>query len=294
MVFTFRELKQSHLGEKPHYLVIGNPIRHSLSPIMHQFGLDHHGIEAEYHALELDMQDITGFMAWMNQETFLGCNITIPYKQEFIGLLDKKDSSVAETGAVNTIAKNGTELLGYNTDVEGFMAPLREYEEFLFGSRAIIFGTGGAARAVISGLIQIGVDEIVLVSRQPDKAMVTLPEAFTDLVFITACTYRQLYAYADEAAIFVNATPLGMAPNINSSPVENLEPKLLENKICYDLVYNPLQTEFLKTAGSHSAITITGLEMFIAQGDQAFQLWTGKSLPHDLIHELLTNILSGN
>ncbi|MDX1590438.1 MAG: shikimate dehydrogenase [Balneolaceae bacterium] len=296
MVYSFDELKKSDLVEKPHYLVIGNPIRHSLSPVMHQYGLDYHGINAEYHALELYMQDLTGFVAWMNQKSFLGCNITIPYKQEFISLLDETDDSVKYTGAVNTISSSKDRITGFNTDVEGFLKPLYEHKDILYGNRAVVFGTGGASKAVIAGLIEMGLGEIVLVSRHPDKITYLLPDDsdFFNEILITPCSYDQLYAYAEEAFLFVNATPLGMAPNVKTSPIEKIDPQVLDGKICYDLVYNPLETEFLKTAKSQNAVIINGLDMFIAQGNRSFQIWTGQSLPHDEIYDLLTNILSDN
>lgn len=290
MVYTFRELKRSNLTNTPHYLVVGNPISHSFSPVMHQFGLEHYGIQASYHALKLEQHEITGFIAWMNREQFMGCNITIPFKEQFVGLLDESDETVVETGAVNTIAKSGGLLKGFNTDVDGFLKPLWVYEEILHGSRAVVFGTGGASKAVLSALCRIGIGEIIFVSRNPVQPNRNT-RFHTDEISIQYCDYNQVEAYAEDAVLIVNSTPLGMMPKTETSPVDRMDTGILADKICYDLVYNPLETRFLSLAKSQGAVTINGLEMFIAQGDSAFRLWTDKYLPYDRVHDLLTNQL---
>jgi len=290
MVFTFSELKQSKLANAPHFLVVGNPISHSLSPMMHQLGLNHYDIQASYHALKLEHHEITGFIAWMNRDSFLGCNITIPFKELFTGLLDESDDTVSETGAVNTITKSGGLLKGFNTDVEGFLKPLWEYEEILYDNRAVVFGTGGASKAVLSALRRIGVGEVIFVSRNPAQSNRTT-HIETDEILIHYCGYEQVEAYAEDAILFVNCTPLGMMPNTQASPVDRMDTGILADKICYDLVYNPLETRFLSLARSQDAVTINGLEMFIAQGDMAFKLWTNKNLPYERIYDLLTKQL---
>lgn len=290
MVYTFRDLEKSNLANEPHFLVVGNPISHSLSPLMHQFGLDHYGIQASYHALKLKQHEISSFIAWMNRDQFLGCNVTIPFKEQFISLLDESDETVAETGAVNTITKSGSTLKGFNTDVDGFLKPLWKYEEILHGSRAVVFGTGGASKAVLSGLRRIDVGEVVFVTRNPGTHNQSNRFAEDDIP-ILYIGYDQVEAYAEPAALIVNSTPLGMMPNTETSPTDRMESGLLADKICYDLVYNPLETRFLSAARSEGAIIINGLEMFIAQGDEAFRLWTGKSLPYDHVQEILINRL---
>lgn len=286
MIFSFREFKNSKKAKSPHFFVVGNPIEHSLSPVMHQAALDFHGINAEYHAINLAQAEISDFISWLNRDEFLGCNITIPYKNQFIEVVDHIDDYAREAGVINTIAKSEHKLIGHNTDIHGFTAPLTQYADRIEGGRVIVFGTGGAAKAVKIGLEDLGVEEIVFVSRSPEKSIVN-----SDHVWVETVSYDQWQSYADEACMFVNTTPLGMSPNIDRSPISDLDSELLESKICYDLIYNPIQSKFLQQADKFGATTINGLDMLIMQGNRSFEIWTGKTFPINDIKKLLINRL---
>ena len=286
MIYSFSEFKKSQKTNKPHFFVVGNPIGHSLSPEMHQAALDFHGIYAEYHAINLAHTEILDFIAWLNREEFLGCNITIPYKNQFIDVVDHIDDYGREAGVINTIAKSDYNLIGHNTDIYGFSSPLKQYTDHIEGGRAIVFGTGGASKAVNIGLEELGVEEIIFVSRTPEKSTLS-----SDHAWIKTVSYNQWQSYAEEACLIVNTTPLGMSPNLGHSPISDLDVNLLENKICYDLIYNPLKTKFLLQAEKHGAEIIDGLDMLIMQGNRSFEIWTGKSFPIDGIKELLINKL---
>jgi shikimate dehydrogenase len=286
MAQSFTEFKTGSDARQPHFLVIGNPIGHSLSPLMHQFALDYHGIDAVYKAVQLKPDEIGSFTAWVNRDQFLGCNITIPYKEHFAGIADHLDDDARAAGVINTLAKSGHSLNGHNTDIYGFLQPLYEYEEVLEGGRAIIFGTGGASRAVEIALAKLGMEELIFVSRNPSNKQNSSSQLYTQTVH-----YSQWQAYADEAVLFVNTTPLGMHPNVGASPVDGADAALLSGKICYDLIYNPLQTTFLRQAEKAGAEMIDGLQMFIWQGNRSFEIWTGKSFPVDDIRKLLVNEL---
>lgn len=286
MTFTFKEFKKSEKSGFPHYFVVGNPIGHSLSPVMHQAALDFHNIDAQYHAIDLNQADISDFIGWLNRDEFLGCNITIPYKSQFIDVVDHIDSYAREAGVINTIAKSDHQLIGHNTDIHGFTSPLLQYTDQIDGGRVIVFGTGGAAKAVKIGLEDLGVEEIVFVSRTPQNSNMN-----SGHVWIETVSYDQWQSYADEASMFVNTTPLGMSPNIDRSPISDFDVELLENKICYDLIYNPMQTKFLKQADEFGATTINGLDMLIMQGNRSFEIWTGKTFPFESIKNLLSNSL---
>ncbi len=286
MTLSFNEFKKSEYSRNPHFLVIGNPIGHSLSPLMHQAALDFHDINAQYHAVDLAQADITDFIGWLNRDEFLGCNITIPYKNQFIKVVDHIDSYSSEAGVINTIAKSDHKLIGHNTDIHGFTSPLLQYIDQIEGGRVIVFGTGGAAKAVKIGLEDLGVEEIIFVSRTPEKSNLN-----SDHIWVETVSYDQWQSYADETSMFVNTTPLGMSPNIGRSPISEFDGKLLGKKICYDLIYNPIQTKFLKQADEFGAITINGLDMLIMQGNRSFEIWTGKTFPLDRIKKLLINTL---
>lgn len=288
MALTFKDFKSNKISSLPHYLVIGHPISHSLSPLMHQTALDYHQIRAQYHAIDLQTGDIPDFISWMNRDAFLGCNITIPYKKLFIDIVDRLDLAGSELGVINTIVKSESELVGYNTDMHGFQQPLYPWRIQLEGATAVIFGTGGASNAVTAGLVSVGVSKILMVSRDVKNRTLTSNRGRDD-VEILYIDYSQWAAYIDEVTILVNATPLGMAPYTKESPVSELEMNLLKDKICYDLVYNPLNTTFLTFAKQSGAQAIQGHHMLIHQGDLSFNLWTGKSFPLDIIYKKIEN-----
>lgn len=282
------EFKQSEVSESPHYLLLGHPVEHSLSPLMHNLALDHYELEAEYYAIDLQSNELADLASYLNRDQFLGANITIPYKQLIAEYLDEIEHHAREIGAVNTIKKQNYKLKGYNTDYYGFRAPLEEFEFALEGGTAVVFGTGGAARAIVVSLLDFGVERIYLVSRNPNRI-----SSFKDFAAVTVCAYQNWTSYAEDAALIVNATPLGMHPHTDESPVHEAEIHWLEDRICYDIVYNPLQTTFLKKANKAGATTIGGLEMLIQQAAESFKLWTGHSFPIQLVrnrlHEELAN-----
>lgn len=282
MVYSLQSLKDSVYKENDHFLVVGNPIGHSLSPLIHSSALKFHSIDADYLALDLLPDQVKSFAAYCNIDSFKGCNITIPYKQQFLELVDHIDSSAAEIGAINTITKESGRLIGYNTDIYGFMSPILDLSDVITDGLAIVFGTGGASKAVLAGLVDIGVEEIIFVSRNPSNMNIEHQFAHVKVV-----GYNQWQAFADDASIFVNTTPVGMHPNTNQSVVDEYDIDLLEGKVCYDLIYNPGMTQFLLQAERAGGIIINGIEMFIKQGSRSFELWTGKQFPYDMVYSKL-------
>lgn len=285
---SFDEFKDSNFSHSPHYLVVGHPISHSLSPLMHNISLQHHSINADYIAVDLSPQALPEFIAWLNNENFLGCNITIPFKKEFLNVPDELSPEVHAVGAMNTVSKNnsGHVIKGSNTDIYGFKVPLDDYEDALDYGRAIIFGTGGASLAVQYALMELQFEEIIIVSRSPGTVIPLQESVYTRVV-----DYTQWQSFADETELYVNTTPLGMGKWISKSPVEYHEAEFLEGKICYDLVYNPLKTEFLSIAESAGAETIGGLDMLIHQGNRSFEIWTGHTFPYEKVKTQLINYL---
>lgn len=278
----FSDFLQSASSRHPHYLLIGSPISHSVSPLMHNTALGHYGLKAEYHAVAVRNSDISTLIAHFNRLEFLGANITIPYKETLFDAMDTLGMEAAQIGAINTIVKRDGKIIGENTDEYGFRVPIEEYEDELAGERAIIFGTGGATKAILYALRELGVEDIVMVSRRPDQ--------YDERSDIIMCNYENWGAYAEEAAIIINATPLGMTPNTDASPVKEQEVELLSDKICYDVVYNPRETKFLKQAKAAGGISVEGLDMLVYQGAKAFKLWTGQEFPTGLIKMKLEDV----
>lgn len=284
MAFTFKDFKLSEHAIKPHYLVIGHPISHSLSPLMHQAALNFHGIDANYFAVDLHTSEISEFISWCNRDEFLGCNITIPYKNAFLEVVDWIDPVSEEMQTINTIVKENHSLKGYNTDVYGFLKGLEPYMDEMDLTRAIIFGTGGAARAVKTALLETGFEELIFVSRNASGK-----ESLFDGNNIKIVNYEQWHAFADDASLIVNTTPVGMHPKTSEMPISKSEVNLLNDKICYDLIYNPLETQFLKHAKKAGAVTLNGLDMLIYQGSKSFEMWTSKTFPIEQIKKKLND-----
>lgn len=257
----------------------------SLSPEMHNLALKHNKLGGEYLAVSVTAKDLNMAIAHFTDDAFLGANVTIPHKELFLDVVDKLTEEAASIGAMNTIIKDGHKLIGHNTDAYGFMKPIEEFVDDLAGEKVIIFGSGGATKAIVFALRNVGVSEIILVSRRP--------EMFQDNVEqdIIRCSYNNWVAYADSALMIVNATPLGMTPNDERSPVEEQDVDILEGKICYDIVYNPRNTKFLKQAKEVGGIPVGGIDMLIHQGAASFKLWTGLEFPIDKIKERLNEVL---
>ncbi len=298
-IMTFQEFSSSEKARRPHYLVLGHPIDHSLSPLMHQTALDYYGLDASYHAVDLQPGEMELFSDWLNNELFLGANVTIPYKQRFLDLADRHDSSVRESGSLNTLVRDREEWAGYNTDIDGFLTPLLSKENDLRGMSAILFGSGGASRAVQVGLRRLKMEKIYIVSRTPASAeegerAASSAEVNPDVGAsgqVSYTGYEDWPRYAEEAALVVNATPLGMLPGIESSPVKTGQEQLLKGKVCYDLVYNPMHTRFLQQAEEAGAETIGGIDMFIGQGARSFEYWTGRKMPVEKVKALIVEEL---
>ncbi|MDX1637061.1 MAG: shikimate dehydrogenase [Balneolaceae bacterium] len=282
----FSEFKASDHARSPHLLLLGHPVSQSLSPLMHNTAADHHGFDLRYYAVDLQPDEFGNIAAHFNQDLFKGTNITVPYKEMLMDYVDEIEPSAGNIGAINTIYKRNGLLVGANTDFYGFLKPLEPHEDDITGMRAIVFGTGGASKAVVAGLFDVGMEEIVMVSRSPGRR-----GASPNIESVRVVGYSEWTAYTDEAALVVNTTPLGMEPDTASSPVRDQEAEFLADKICYDIVYKPERTRFLRIAERAGAKTIGGLDMLIYQGSESFKLWTGKSFPINKVRHTLHEYL---
>lgn len=286
MVVSFTDFKRSEIPHNKLYAVVGHPISHSLSPLMHQTALNHYHIPAKYIALDLPENQLHEFIPWCNHDNFLGCNITIPFKQDFNKIVDIIDPFAQKVGVVNTLVKREYQLIGYNTDVYGFLKPLKSHMDKIEYFNAIIFGTGGASKAVMTALESEGFEEIIFVSRNPNLRAIK-----SNTSNVRVVDYNQWQSYTDDVSLIVNCTPVGMYPNTDETFLREDEAKLFQGKICYDLIYNPMETTFLRMAKHNGAYTINGLDMLIYQGSKSFELWTDKTFPVEKIrNKLMTHL----
>lgn len=274
----------SKYSQQPHYLLIGHPVSHSVSPLMHNTSLNFHEIKAGYFAVNVLPDQLTSLFAHFNSKNFLGANVTIPYKTEILPVVDELSASANSIGAVNTIVKKSQYIVGDNSDAYGFTIPLKQNSFDINTDRAIIFGTGGATKAIIFALNDLGFDEVYTVSRNAESVVSSQGEII--------CSYDDWQYISEEASLIINATPLGMTPNIYESPIQDSEIQLLEGKICYDIVYNPRETKFINQARKVDAYTIGGIDMLIHQGDKSFFEWTGKRFPIELVKSKINEYLS--
>lgn len=258
--------------------IIGNPVSHSLSPLMHNAAFSELKEDCVYVAFPVE--DISAAVAGIKGLSISGASVTIPHKEAVIPLLDVVDPVAANIGAVNTLhlveREGARTLCGSNTDWIGANRALQEKTE-LEGKRIVLFGAGGSARALGFGFQQAGA-EVVLCSRTESRG-----RALADDL---GCSWRPLAEAAElQGDILVNATSVGMAPNADSSIVSATA--LGGYEVVMDIVYAPLATRLLKEAAEAGCITVNGLEMLLYQGVAQFELWTGKTAPVETMRKIL-------
>ncbi len=277
--------------------VIGDPIEHSLSPVMHNAAIASLGVDYVYLPLPVKPADLGVAIAGFNAIGLVGFSITIPHKQAILPLLSHVSSVAQVVGAVNTVWRTETGWSGTNTDVEGFIAPLQAYKWDWSQTTPLILGYGGAARAVVVGLTQLGCTEIHVVGRNVQKlsqfqqSWVNAPLPVT----INVHLWEQLPQLITQADLVVNTTPIGMYPNVEQSPIDAAAMQGLRNgAIAYDLIYTPNPTQFLRDAKNQGAITIDGLEMLVQQGAAALKIWIKQTPPVGIMRQSLQQQLGLN
>ena len=248
------------------YGVMGYPIGHSLSPILHNAAFRVCGINAVYLAFE--SRDAERCLSGMRALGIKGMSITIPHKSKVIPLLDELDPLAKSIGAVNTIVNDSGRLVGHNTDAIGALRSIEE-KVLLSGMRCLLIGAGGAARAIGFILKDKGI-ALSVVNRSSDRG-----EALAGKLH---CPYIPLDEVGKHNAdMIIQTTPVGMYPHVNQCPVP--EQLFKKDMLVMDIIYNPLETQLLKEAKDHGCIVIDGLSMFIYQGAEQFELWTGVHPP---------------
>jgi 3-dehydroquinate dehydratase/shikimate dehydrogenase len=257
--------------------VIGNPIGHSRSPLIHNTALGALGLDAVYLPFEVDDLEefVRDFVRPATRKTdwrLRGLSVTIPHKLSIMPQLDFIDPMAQRIGAVNTVLIEDSELRGYNTDVIGAMKPLEELIE-LRDARVAVIGAGGAARAICFGLNERGA-RATIYARDPGKAQ-TLADEFN-------AQAASLEDFAGGADIVINCTPVGMhGHDEGNSPLTTRQ--LTDVRLVYDLIYNPLETQLLKEAAAAGCQTLGGMAMLIGQAAEQFRLWTGREAPVELM-----------
>lgn len=260
------------------YCLIGNPVSHSLSPVMHRAAFKAMNLNADYQAFLV--HDLKGAVRCIRAHGIHGVSVTIPFKESVIPYLDAVDKDVRHIGAVNTILNQNGKLTGFNTDARGFISALQEITNPR-GKRVVILGAGGAARAVAYALIQSGA-EVIITNRTQEKA--------EKLASKFSCAFVPWNNREKMAAdILVNTTSVGMYPQVAISPFDGRY--LSQFELVVDIIYNPEETRLLKLARQAGAKTLGGIEMFIYQGAEQIRLWTGREPPLEVMRQAVKEAL---
>ena len=272
--------------------VIGSPIGHSLSPSIQNAALRAAGLDYVYAALPVRVGALTSAVHGLRDAGYVGFNVTIPFKTEIIPLLDALSKDARRIQAVNTVVIEDGRMVGHNTDVPGFLAGFAERGIALTGKKAVLIGAGGAARAALWGLLRSGVSSVVIGVRSVEKGAALATDfavdgdvravSFDDTAWIAACS---------NADIVVQTTPLGMTPHTAEMPPVDTA-AMNPAAVVYDLIYTPAETRFLREARAQGCETINGEIMLVAQGAEAFSLWTGIRPDVELMKRVLREELS--
>ena len=244
------------------YLVIGKPIEHSLSPLLHNYWIKKNNIKATYDKMLVDGKDIESIVLRVKKNDIHGVNVTVPYKNEIIPFIDELSPEAEATQSVNTIYLSEGKIIGHNTDIAGFELSLKKIKYDTNNKKILILGAGGVVPSIIFALNKMNVSSITVSNRTKAKA-IDLKKNFKNLEVID-------WGNIPDFDMIINATSVGLNKNdkldLDFSNVKN-------NKLFYDIIYNPQETFFLKTGKMLGNISENGMMMFIYQAHQAFTIW---------------------
>jgi shikimate dehydrogenase len=246
------------------YFVIGNPINHSLSPKLHNYWIKKNSINAIYEKKKLNLDDLKNLVLNIKKKEINGINVTVPFKKEIIPYLDKLSPEAQSTQSVNTISLNNDEIIGYNTDIDGFEFGIKDLGISLKNKQIFILGAGGVVPSIIFALYKMKVSKITVCNRTKNKAE-NLKKLFNNIKISE-------WGNVPNFDMIINATSVGL----NRTEKLNLDlSNVGQNKIFYDVIYNPSETNFLETARKKGNMAENGKKMFIYQARAAFKLWHG-------------------
>ena len=269
------------------YCIIGDPVQHSLSPIMQNSAFSALGIKSSYISFRVPPRELKTSIESLKSIGIAGFNVTIPHKISILPYLDVLDNTASKSNAVNTVKNEGGQLIGYNTDLYGFIQPLYKRKIDFKGIKVLIMGAGGAAYAIVTALsYEKEIGEIIIVNRSTQNASNLVQHGLKLGLNIYKDDFNNLPKLALQSDLIVNATSIGL--NNESSPIgrENINPK----SIVYDIIYKPIITDLLGKAKNVNAQVVYGYEMLLAQGAQAFKIWTGLDAPIHAMKKALFGI----
>jgi len=260
--------------------LIGNPVEHTMSPVIHNTLASHYGHNLAYLPLLTEPEMLQEAVKGAKAMNFLGCNVTVPFKERVIAYLDEVDGTAAQIGAVNTLVRCESGLKGYNTDMPGLLRAMKSDDVPIEGEKVIILGAGGVARAVAMMLKQENAAEIIILNRNKEKA-VNLAEEFGG----TGMGLDEIDSLDDCNYIVLQATSVGMYPNCDDLLIrdKNFYEKV---KVGYDIIFNPFDTAFMKEVRKAGGRAYNGLKMLLYQGIIAYELWNKMQIEESIALEI--------
>lgn len=269
--------------------LLGTPVTHSISPMMHNEAFKQLGLDYVYLCFDTDVDHLEPTVNGLKLLNVKGFNCTMPVKNRMFELVDETNQAAKIIGAVNTVLNDNGKLIGYNTDGIGYMRAVKDAGHDIIGKKMTLLGAGGAATAVCAQAAIDGVESINVFSLK-DQFYSRAEDLVNKINKSTNCK-ATLYDLADKKALYdsisdsdilTNGTPVGMAPNTDACIIED-EDVFRKDLIVSDVIYNPKETKLLRIAKEHGCHTFNGLYMLLYQGAEAFKIWTGKEMPVELI-----------
>ncbi|HEX2868367.1 MAG TPA: shikimate dehydrogenase [Ignavibacteriales bacterium] len=278
--------------------IIGHPIKHSYSPLMHNISFELKNLNYIYLPFDVPFNNLKAAIKGMVALGIKGFNITLPHKENIIQYLKNVSEEASVVGAVNTVVNENGELNGYNTDVYGITESLMPYKDDLSGQEVTVVGAGGAARSAVYALIRnFRPKNINIINRTEQKAESLKEYFYSKMHYSNICSYElvppDLVEVFSNSKLIVNATSVGMTPNVDDA-ITTIPQSFTKGQVVFDFVYNPLQTKLLRIASIEGATVIDGLKMLVYQGAKAFELWTGEQMPAEQILKALKLYISTN
>ncbi len=275
--------------------LIGNPVSHSLSPIMQNAAIQYLGLDLIYMAIPCKDEDLEIVVNSLKKMNCKGLNITIPFKQKVFNMCSEISPVAKKVKAINTLKlTDDKDWIGTNTDIDGFIYPLKNLN--LIKKSSLILGSGGATRSVIQGLIKLKLSKITIISRNKSSLNELITNFKNDIeIEGLLSTNNEIKNLIQETDLIINTTPVGMSNTINNDEMpfgKNFWDSINSKTIVYDLIYNPSPTPFLKFCDKKGCMTIDGTQMLIAQGAKSLSFWTnGLEVPFEVMHDALKEYL---
>lgn len=254
------------------FAVLGDPIGHSMSPLMHNDLFSFYNIDAVYLPFQVKEEDLQDAVKGLKAVGVSGFNVTVPHKSNIIPFLDGIDELAANIGAVNTVVRENGQLIGYNTDGPGFLKGLNAFLPEINGQKVLIIGAGGAARAIYFTLSKENPHSLDIANRSIERAIGLIKDCPYS-VSSKACSFDEATESLGEYDLVIQTTLIGMSPKINEQPI--VLNNIRKQTVFCDIIYNPLETQFLRDARQKGSSIQNGLDMFVYQGALAFEKWTG-------------------